>query len=106
MGALQSSEIQKLEDSFKSFSQLSNSLEHTYHDLEDRVSQLHLQLTDINDKREIEKLERIKLDARLRHILEALPAGIVVLDPTGKIVEFNPAAAGFLGLPLKEQNWL
>ncbi len=46
MGALQSSEIQQLEVSFDSFNQLSKSLEHTYHDLEDRVAQLHLQLTE------------------------------------------------------------
>jgi len=105
MSALLSSDIQKLEDSFKSFNQLSHSLEHTYHDLEERVSRLHLQLTDINGKRETEKLERIKLDSRLRHILKALPAGIIVLDPHGLIVEFNPAAANFLGMPLDEQKW-
>jgi len=105
MGALRSSEIKQLEVSFDSFNQLSKSLEHTYHDLEDRVAQLHLQLTDINDKRESEKLERIKLDTRLRHILEALPAGVVVLDPSGIIVEFNHAAIDFLQLPLEGEKW-
>jgi len=105
MGAQLSSHIQKLEDSFTSFNQLSHSLEHTYLDLERRVSQLHLQLTDINGKRETEKLERIKLDSRLRHILKALPAGVIVLDPNGVIVESNPAAEDYLGIPLDEQRW-
>ncbi len=105
MGAILSSEIQKLEDSFKSFHQLSNSLEHSNHDLEDCVAHLHLQLTQINDNRELEKLEYIKLNTRLRHILEALPAGVIVLDTSGTITEFNPAAVGFLGHPLEAQNW-
>jgi len=105
MGALLSSEIQELEVSFDSFTQLSKSLEHTYHDLEDRVAQLHLQLLDINDKRESEKIERNRLSTRQRHILEALPAGVVVLDPTGIIMDYNRAAVEFLGRPLEEEKW-
>jgi len=45
-------------------------------------------------------------ETRLKTLLKALPAGVVVLDGAGKVNECNPAAIQLLGEPLKGEVWL
>jgi len=106
MTVLQDSEILELKETFRAFSQLSETLENSYTNLEDRIAQLQLQLEDVHAERRKEHLERDKLADRLNAILNALPAGIVVLDPQGKIKVCNPAAVSFLEGPLSGEYWL
>lgn len=43
---------------------------------------------------------------RLTALLERLPAGILVLNDQGKVVESNPAAVKLLGSPLEGEAWV
>lgn len=45
-------------------------------------------------------------EMRLKALLKALPAGVVVLDGAGKVNECNPAAIQLLGEPLLGELWL
>jgi len=106
MTLLQDSEITELKETFRAFSQLSETLENSYTHLEDRIAQLQLQLEDVHAERKRDNLEKDQLAERLNAILNALPAGVVVLDPQGKIKICNPAAVSFLEGPLTGENWL
>lgn len=44
--------------------------------------------------------------ARLRHILQVIPTGIVVLDARGVVANTNPVAQDMLGEPLVQQRWI
>lgn len=52
-----------------------------------------------------EQLENDKVASRLRHLLDLMPAGVVLIDNTGKVSVCNPAAEAFLGVPLLGQPW-
>lgn len=43
---------------------------------------------------------------RLRHILQVIPTGIVVLDARGVVAQANPVAQEMLGEPLFAQRWI
>lgn len=43
---------------------------------------------------------------RLRHILQVIPTGIVVLDARGFVAQANPVALDMLGEPLLTQRWI
>jgi len=105
MGAPISGRLQALEDSFQTFNQLTETLETTYHSLEDRIVQLQFQLDDVQQKRREEIHERDRIAKKLTSILQALPAGLVVLDPTGRVQDCNPAALELLGGPLRDEMW-
>jgi len=92
----------ELQQAFVSFSRLSQQLIDSYQTLESSVARLG---------------ESVSHDAlpysphtqhtttRLRVVLNALPAGVVVLDGAGVVQECNPAAVDFLGEPLVGQRW-
>jgi len=105
MGAPISGRLQALEDSFQTFNQLTETLENTYHSFEDRITQLQFQLDDVQQKRREEIYERDRIAEKLTSILQALPAGLVILDPTGRVQDCNPAAIALLGGPLREEMW-
>ena len=46
-----------------------------------------------------------QLARHLRALIDAIPGGVVVLDPQGLVVETNAAAATLLGKPLNQQPW-
>lgn len=46
-----------------------------------------------------------RISDRYMHLLDVLPAGVVLLDGAGVVVEANPAATSFLGEPLKGELW-
>ncbi len=92
-----SQQIQDLEKSFKVFNRVSSQLEASYHQLEDRVTQLHGELTG-RSATQNSHAHTVTTDASLlRAILTALPAGVVVVDGSGQISEFNPSATAVLG---------
>ncbi|GAA4874440.1 sensor histidine kinase [Ferrimonas pelagia] len=43
--------------------------------------------------------------SRLHHLMQILPAGVLVLDDAGTVVEANPQAVALLGEPLLAQPW-
>ena len=105
MAASQTQQIKDLENSFKVFNRVSAQLEASYHQLENRVTQLHGELTQQNIPNSRQE-HTITVDASLlRAILTALPAGVVVLDGSGNISEFNPAAIALLGELHQGEVW-
>lgn len=105
MGASLSGQLKGLEQSFETFNQLSESLETTYHRLEDRVTQLHLKLAEVQQQRRAENDEYDRVAQCYDTVLSALPAGVVVLDAHGRVQECNPAAIDLLGSPLRGELW-
>ncbi len=100
-----SQQIQDLEKSFKVFNRVSSQLEASYHQLEDRVSQLHGELTG-RASQQHSLVHTVTADAALlRAILTALPAGVVVVDGAGQISEFNPGATAMLGKLRHGEVW-
>jgi two-component system sensor histidine kinase FlrB len=105
MGVVTSSRIRGLEESFQTFNELSQSLETTYHSLEDRVNELQSHV--LQNQREagpqIETENRARL---LSTVLKVLPAGVLVLDPSGRVQECNQASEALLGQPLRGELWI
>lgn len=95
----------ELEQAFNNFNEASNHLTHVYMDLERQVAILSSELVSVKDKREQEYEERERIAKRLQNLLQVMPAGIVVLDNNGTVVERNPAAGGLLGEPLLGEAW-
>lgn len=86
----------ELQQAFVSFNQLSQQLINSYQTLERRVAQL-----GDNFSHDL----RPQPSKRHRAMLNALPAGVVVLDGAGVVQECNPAAVDLLGEPLLGQRW-
>ncbi|MDH5409594.1 MAG: PAS domain-containing protein, partial [Gammaproteobacteria bacterium] len=96
---------QALEEAFQAFNQLSGQLADSYQALENRVAQLSGELANSHDERIKELTAKEKLANRLGALLDALPGGVVVLDQTGKVQEYNPVAIDLLGEPLHGETW-
>ena len=95
-----------LQEAFATFNQLSSQLADSYHALETRVSDLNDELARSHDARLRELTEKERLAQRLSTLLQALPGGVVVLDGSGCVQEYNHAAADLLGEPLNGISWL
>jgi two-component system sensor histidine kinase FlrB len=96
---------QGLEDAFHVFTQVSEQLSASYLVLENRVAQLTDELAAARSERLLQLAEKERLANRLTHLLTVLPAGVVVLNGTGRIQEYNPLAVSLLGEPLLGLNW-
>ncbi len=96
---------QQLKVAFDAFNQQSGLLEQSYRDLQFRVEALTRQLNTEQSARlkELKRTER--LSKRLKHLLETLPGGIVVIDGDGQILQHNSEAAQLLGRPLLGCSW-
>ena len=94
-----------LQEAFTTFNQLSEQLVGSYHDLQDRVEVLSAELSTAKDERIKELTEKERLASRLTALLDALPGGVIVLDSSGVIQDYNPAAASLLGEPLHNILW-
>lgn len=103
-----SQQIQDLEKSFKVFNRVSSQLEASYHQLENQVTQLRGELTARRSSQQPTATTPHSITANtslLRAILTALPAGVVVVDGSGKISEFNPSAVALLGDIKQGEVW-
>ncbi len=99
-------EIEDLEQAFNLFNQVSEQLAGAYRDLEGRVEGLNNELESAQSERLAQLNEKERLANRLQSLLNAMPAGVVVLDSAGKVQESNPAALDLLGEPLLGISWL
>lgn len=95
----------ELEAAFANFNQASSFLTEVYRDLELQVSSLGTELQKARQERTRQYQEKERLATRLQNLLEVLPAGVVVLDGDGLVVEYNPAALDLLGDPLLGEPW-
>lgn len=90
-------EAQRLAEAFRIFNQASEELSTAYTRLQSQVAELTSELAAANGALRQQYREKAALTERLTLLLSALPAGVVVLDAGGGIVEANPAALGMLG---------
>jgi len=96
---------EQLTDAFRVFNSLSELLVDSYQGLEEQVSKLHQELALAQSERLQNLEEKEKLAGRLEKILAALPAGVIVLNAEGLIIECNAIAETFLAEPLIGQFW-
>ncbi|MCX7166850.1 MAG: ATP-binding protein [Rhodocyclales bacterium] len=90
-------EALRLAEAFRIFSQASEQLTGAYSELQGQVEQLTEELAAANGALRQQYQEKAALTERLSLLLDALPAGVVVLDDAGSVVQINPAARDFLG---------
>jgi two-component system sensor histidine kinase FlrB len=94
----------RLAEAFRIFNQASEELSTAYTRLQAQVAELTSELAAANGALRQQYQEKAALTERLSLLLSALPAGVMVLDASGRIVEANPAARQMLG-ELMGQNW-
>ncbi|HVM94581.1 MAG TPA: ATP-binding protein [Terriglobales bacterium] len=82
---------------FRSFTEAAGSLERTYGQLQGQVAHLRqeLEVTNRNLNSSLEENRRMR--ERLRHILESLPCGVLVIEEGGAISALNPEAGRLAG---------
>lgn len=87
----------ELEQAFSLFTEASAQLTGVYQELQQQVERLTGELAVANSELRRQLEEKQALSQRLKLLLDALPAGVVVLDRAGNVVEVNPAARRLLG---------
>lgn len=95
----------ELEQAFSLFTEASAQLTGAYHDLQQQVERLTGELAVANSELRRQLEEKAALSQRLKLLLDALPAGVVVLDRDGRVVEANPAAQRLLGEVTVAESW-
>lgn len=103
--AVPAGEARHLAEAFRVFSQASEELAAAYSELQGQVAQLTGELAAANGALRQQYLEKAALTERLTLLLDALPAGVVVLDGSGCVVQANPAADHLLGAAKVGAGW-
>lgn len=96
----------ELEQAFSLFNLASEQLAATYAGLQDQVANLTRELAIANGELNRQFLEKEALSQRLSALLAALPAGVVVVDEAGQVIEANLAAQAMLGSRLIGLPWM
>ncbi|AKH19541.1 hypothetical protein AAY24_03310 [Sedimenticola thiotaurini] len=87
---------EQLEDAFQVFNQVSGQLVDSYQQLQQQVARLTRELSEARSERLLQLAEKESLANRLVHLLETLPAAVVVLDGAGLVKQINTAARDIL----------
>lgn len=103
--AAQQNKTVELQRAFDMFNQVSAELTLAYTALQGKVESLTAELAVANGelRRQIE--EKQALNERLSLLLDALPAGVVVLDGLGGVTAANPVAGEMFGHHILGQHW-
>ena len=96
---------QELQRAFDVFNQVSLELTQAYQGLQGRVESLTSELAVANGELRRQYFEKEALSERLSLLLNALPAGVVVLDSQSVVCEANPVARSMFGDELHGRNW-
>jgi len=96
---------QELQRAFDVFNQVSQELTQAYEALQGRVESLTAELAVANGELRRQYQEKEALSERLSLLLNALPAGVVVLDSVSTVSEANPAAMRMLGDSIVGSDW-
>ncbi len=95
----------ELQRAFAVFNQVSAELTQAYESLQGRAASLTAELAVANGELRRQYQEKEALSERLSSLLDALPAGVVLLDQSALVVALNPAAMTFLGANAMGQHW-
>ncbi|MCB1892102.1 MAG: ATP-binding protein [Rhodocyclaceae bacterium] len=98
-------EAGRLAEAFRLFNQASEDLAGAYTSLQEQVAGLTAELALANGRLKREYAEKTALNERLALLLDALPAGVAVLDALGRVEQANPAAACILGADIEGRVW-
>ena len=98
-------EALRLAEAFRIFNQASEELSTAYTALQSQVAELTMELAAANGALRQQYLEKVALTERLALLLDALPAGVILIGHDNGVVQSNPAAEAILGLPLKNVIW-
>ena len=90
---------------FEQFGRLSDQLQQSYQELDDRAAKLTEQLASAQNERLQQLAEKEQLAYHLESLLNALPAGVLLVDDQGVINTANPAAELFLEQSLIGKEW-
>ncbi len=85
---------------------LSEHLDRSYHELENRIGQLQVQLAQSNQQRLQEFDAREKLAERLDLVLGVMPVAVILLDGRGSVAQANGMAESLLGCKLVGMRWI
>lgn len=103
---VRSKESSELQDAFHLFSQMSDQLETTYRDLEQRVEQLSTELAAANSEKIKQLAEKEKLADRLSALHEAMPAAVIWVDENQKILSANQLAETIFNQNIVGKDWI
>lgn len=95
----------ELQRAFAMFNQVSAELTQAYEALQARVASLTEELAIANGELRRQFEEKEALSERLSSLLDALPAGVVLLDPAACVVAANPAAMAMFGSDMVGRHW-
>lgn len=95
----------ELQQAFDLFNQVSAELTQAYEALQQRVASLTDELAVANGELRKQYREKEALSERLTLLVNALPAGVVVIGEDGRVGEANPAALAMLGDNLHGADW-
>jgi two-component system sensor histidine kinase FlrB len=94
-----------LQRAFAMFNQVSAELTQAYEALQGRVASLTEELAIANGELRRQFEEKEALSERLSSLLDALPAGVVLLDAGAIVVAVNPAAMAMFGADMVGRHW-
>ncbi|MFQ5469329.1 MAG: PAS domain-containing sensor histidine kinase [Gammaproteobacteria bacterium] len=98
-------QAQGLQDAFSQSNKVSEQLTTSYQGLQSRLANLTNELANARAEHHTDRDEQIRLTNRLEHLLNALPAAVVVLDGEGVIQQVNAIAIELVGEPLLGLYW-
>jgi two-component system sensor histidine kinase FlrB len=96
---------EELQRAFAVFNQVSAELTQAYEALQTRVASLTEELAVANGELRRQYQEKEALSERLSSLLDALPAGVVLLDASATVAAVNPVAMGLFGASVMGQHW-
>jgi two-component system sensor histidine kinase FlrB len=98
-------EAQRLAEAFRIFNQASEELSTAYTALQSQVAELTAELAAANGALRQQYLEKVALTERLALLLDALPAGVILIGHDNVVVQTNPAAEAILAQALAGVVW-
>lgn len=95
----------ELQRAFAVFNQVSAELTQAYDALQARVASLTAELAVANGELRRQYQEKEALSERLSSLLDALPAGVVLLNESAQVIALNPAAVNMFGAGAVGLHW-
>ncbi len=96
---------ESLENAFKEFNRHSSRLETSYRDLGEQVAAISARLEAAKEGERTQFAVATRLGQRLEHLLDVLPAAVLVIDGDGMIRECNRQALQLFASPLLDCAW-
>ncbi len=95
----------ELQRAFAVFNQVSAELTQAYDALQGKVASLTHELAVANGELLRQYQEKEALSEKLSSLLDALPAGVVLMDANAEVLAMNPAAATMFPLEIVGRHW-